>query len=313
MFLAALIGLAPANRRAVAEAWAADERVEFTQVHMGLPVRIVLYARDADLAARAAAAAFDRVAALDAIMSDYRRDSELNRVDTRWRTVSPELFDVLARAVEIARATDGRFDPTVGPLVRLWRDARRTRALPAPDQLSGARAGIGWHHIDLDRRRRAVRLARDGMRLDLGGIAKGWILQDAARVLRDHHVARVLVEGGGDIVAGDPPPGQPGWRIEVHGADESFTSRAARMSNAALATSGPAVQFVEIGGTRYSHVVDPRTGLGLTNNVMAHVIASDGATADALATALTVAGPDRARDLLARFPHVNASVKVSPN
>ena len=150
------------------------------------------------------------------------------------------------------------------------------------------------------------------MRLDLGGIAKGYILEEALHTLRSAGVRRALIEAGGDIVVGDAPPDRDGWRIDVTGADREFAARAAKLTNAALATSGPTAQFVEIDGVRYSHVVDPRTGVGLTNHVTAHVIARDGATADALATALTVARAGDVPRLLSRFPGVRVSVVQGP-
>jgi thiamine biosynthesis lipoprotein len=278
---------------------------------MGLPVRIRLYGPTDEAAKTAATAAFARVAVLDQMMSDYRPDSELRRLGTvvdTWSVVSPDLFVVLDRAVDVARATGGAFDPTVGPLVALWRAARQTRRMPDGAALAAAKRLVGWRHIQLDRSRRAVRLARPGMQLDLGGIAKGYILQQALRSMASLGVTQALVEAGGDIVVGDAPPGRDGWRIDVDGSDAAFAARAARLTNAALATSGPAAQFVEIGGVRYSHVVDPRTGLGLTNHVTARVIAQDGSTADALATALTVVGPNGVPGILSRFPDVVASV-----
>jgi len=278
---------------------------------MGLPVRIRLYGPTDQAAKIAATAAFARVAVLDQMMSDYRPDSELRRLGTvggTWLVVSPELFAVLARASEIARATGGAFDPTVGPLVALWRDARQSRRMPDASALNAAKSLVGWRHIHLDPSRQAIRLARPGMRLDLGGIAKGYIIQQALRTMASLGVTRALVEAGGDIVVGDAPPGRDGWRIDVEGTDAAFSARAARLTNAALATSGPTAQFVEIGGVQYSHVVDPRTGLGLTNHVTARVIAADAATADALATALTVVAPKRVSGILPRFPHVVASV-----
>jgi thiamine biosynthesis lipoprotein len=284
---------------------------EYTEVHMGVPVRVVVYAGGETKGRAAARAAFDRIAALERVMSDYRPDSELRRLEARpaeWVDVSPELFEVMARAIEIARATDGAFDPSVGPLVALWREARRSGRLPEASALARARGLTGWRRIDLDAARRAIRLGVAGMRLDLGGIAKGYILQHALRTLHEHGVARALLEAGGDIVVGDAPPDRPGWRVDAPGADAAFAARAASLTNAALATSGSAMQFVEIDGVRYSHVVDPRTGLGLTNHLQARVIASDGATADALSTALTVLGPTRARAVLARFPGVTASL-----
>ena len=284
-----------------------DLAQEYTQIHMGMPVRMRMFAASPDEARQAATAAFARIAVLDRMMSDYRPDSELRQLSAArgaWRGVSPELYRVLARAVEIARATDGAVDPTVGALVLLWRDARRTGRMPDASAIARAREAVGWQGIELDKSRRAVRLIRRGLQLDLGGIAKGFILEDALRTLRDEGVRRALIEAGGDIVVGDAPPDRDGWRIDVIGADKEFAARAGRLTNSALATSGPTAQFVEIDGVRYSHVVDPRTGLGLSNQVTAYVIAPDGATADALATALTVA-PDLS---VSRFPNVRASV-----
>lgn len=288
---------------------------EYTQVHMGVAVRIVLYGGDEHVVRAAATAAFARIAALDQMMSDYRPDSELRRLEGwpgEWVQVTPQLFTVMARAVDIARTTDGAFDPSIGPFVALWREARRSSRLPDRAMLDSARGLVGWQRIGLDEARRAIRLAAPDMRLDLGGIAKGYILEDALRTLRAHGVTRALLEAGGDIVVGEAPPNSPGWRIEVPGADAAFAARAARLTNSALATSGATVQFVEIDGVRYSHIVDPRTGLGVTNGLVAHVMAPDGATADALATALTVLGLERARGILERFPGVTASLHLEP-
>jgi thiamine biosynthesis lipoprotein len=140
------------------------------------------------------------------------------------------------------------------------------------------------------------------MRLDLGGIAKGFILDEARAAARRTGVTRVLVEAGGDIVAGDAPPGLGGWTVDVPGVTGVLAGRAAAFANGALATSGPTVQFVEIDGVRYSHVVDPATGYGLTRQAVVHVMAPDGATADALATAIGVLGLDCAGRTLRRFP-----------
>lgn len=280
---------------------------EFTQVHMGLPVRLVLHAPNRSAAESAARDAFARIAELDRMMSDYRPDSELREIADKRVRVSPELLAVLRRAVEIAEATNGAFDPTVGPLVALWRHARITRRLPEPSALQSARERSGWRQLELHPESSSIRLRVEDMRLDLGGIAKGYILQEALQILRSRGVTRALVESGGDIVVGDAPPGRAGWRIDVPRADRGFAARAAQLTNAALSTSGPTAQFVEIDGVPYSHVIDPRTGLGLTTRITAHVIAPDGATADALATALTVLGPDAAERVLARFPRVVAA------
>jgi thiamine biosynthesis lipoprotein len=277
---------------------------------MGMPVRLVLYATG-ELQGRAAArAAFDRIAALENVMSDYRPDSEVRRLEMHpgeWIHASADLFAVMIRAVEIAQASDGAFDPTIGPLVAIWREARRSKQLPDPGLLERARARVGWRLLSFDARAQAIRLGTSGMRLDLGGIAKGYILQEALGTLRAHGVSRALLEAGGDVVVGQAPPGRRGWHIEVPLDDAEFMARASALTNAALSTSGPTAQFVEIEGTRYSHVVDPRTGLGLTNGFTAHVIAGDAATADALATALTILGAGARGTFLARFPGVVAN------
>ena len=284
---------------------------EFTQIHMGMAVRLRLYSSTEDHARTAATAAFSRMAELDRMMSDYRPDSELRRLGgagNSWSIVSPDLFAVLDRAVAIASATDGAFDPTVGPLVALWRDARQSGQLPERTAIDRARQQAGWRHLHLDPSRLSVRLGRPGMRLDLGGIAKGYIIQQGLGAMAALGVTRALVEAGGDIVVGDAPPGREGWRIAVGDTDVDLATRAARLTHAALATSGPAAQFVDIAGVKYSHVIDPRTGIGLTNHVTAHVIDADAATADALATAVTVLGPGGLSRIRSRFPHVAVSV-----
>lgn len=274
---------------------------------MGLPVRIVVHTPDEHTARAAARAAFARIAALDRMMSDYRPDSELRRLEHqigRDVRVSLELSAVLGRAVAIAAATDGAFDPTVGPLVTLWREARRTGHMPAAESLRAARERVGWRHLQVDEKNGTVRLAVPGMRLDLGGIAKGYILQEALATLRGHGVDSALLEAGGDLLVGNAPPGRTGWRIDAPGADPEFVARASSLTNAALATSGSTAQFTEMDGVRYSHIVDPRTGLAVTTPYTARVIAMDGATADATATALTVLGPQAAPALTARVPGI---------
>jgi thiamine biosynthesis lipoprotein len=283
---------------------AGQTRHEFRELHMGVEVRIVLYVDTGRSAQRAARAAFDRIAQLEDAMSDYRSESEVRRLERHvgaWVRVSDELFTVLERALEVAEATDGAFDPTVGPLVALWRSARRSGQLPRSRPLDSARSLVGWRQVALDSAGQRVRLRQAGMRLDLGGIAKGFILQRALEALRGQGIRSALVEAGGDIALGDAPPARLGWGIAV--GDTALV-----LANTSVATSGPQVQFVEIAGVRYSHIVDPRTGLGITSSRQATVVATDGALADALATALTILDVDGRARALARFPHVHGVV-----
>ena len=248
----------------------AQVRHEYTEVHMGMPVRVVLFAPSDSVARTAARAAFREIAALDDDLTDYRSGSELEKIESRpgdWVSIKPTTFEVLARALAVAHLTGGAFDPTIGPLTRVWRTARKTQRAPDPSQLDSARALVSHEWLQLDSGRTAARLMRPGMRLDLGGIAKGFILQHALANLERHGVTQAMLEAGGDIVAGAPPPGQKGWRVAVPGADSSFRTRARELERAALATSGPVFQFAEINGRRYSHVIDPASGTGLTTAI----------------------------------------------
>jgi FAD:protein FMN transferase len=301
VFLLGGLGMFPDPNQAMLQ------RFEFTSVHMGTTFRIVLYAQDEKTAKTAADAAFKRIAELDGIMSDYKSTSELMRLCDKAGgeavPVSDDLFKCLTRALEISRLTDGAFDITVGPVVRLWRIARRTMKLPDADDLARARALVGYERVQLDAKNRTVRLTLLGMKLDLGGIAKGWAARAALEVLRQHGIRHALVAGGGDIVVGDAPPGAPGWRIGIAPLDDpnGKPQRYVSLSNAAVSTSGDAEQYVTIGGKRYSHIVDPKTGLGLTARMSVTVIATDGKTSDGLATGMCVLGPERGLPILEKI------------
>jgi FAD:protein FMN transferase len=259
---------------------------------MGMEVRMVMEAPDEATARRAGTAAFDTIAALDQRLSDYRGTSDLRAIEYAAPgalRVHPDVLAVLTRALDIARASDGVFDPTVAPLVTLWRASRESGRLPSESELAAARRLVGWARVEIDAASGTVRLPEPGMRLDLGGIAKGYILQKALATLREHGVTVAMLEAGGDIVAGDARRGSPGWRVGLQVPCSVGDVRGAvDLRNEAFATSGGTTQFVEIDGVRYSHVVDPRTGLGQTTHRTVHVRAPDGATADAWATALSV-------------------------
>src|SRR5437764_14222680 len=284
---------------------AQDVRRQYAELHMGMAVRIVVYAADDATARRAARAAYARIAELEDVMSDYRPESEVRRLAARAGEpvrVSDDLFVVLARAVDLWRRSEGAFDVTVGPFVELWRTARRTGALPPRAALDSAARRVGSDKVHLDSVARTVRLDTPGMRIDLGGIAKGYILDRALDALRAQGVTRALLEAGGDIVLGDVPPGRRGWRIALPEGDTI-------LANHPVSTSGDTEQFVIIGGVRYSHVIDPRTGKGLTSRREATVVAPDGVTADGLATALTLVDDARGARLLQSFPQAVARVR----
>jgi FAD:protein FMN transferase len=274
-------------------------RFEFTETHMGSEFKVVLYTTDESIARSASRAAFARVAALDAILSDYQPESELMRLCDQAGgppvAVSADLFGVLEQSRLMYQRSEGAFDVTVGPVVRLWRRARRDRKMPAPKLLAKARVLVGLDQMRLDARARTVQLMKAGMKLDVGGIAKGYACGEAIAVLRQNGVLSALVAGSGDIVVSDPPPNAAGWTIGI-GPLEAPTApprHFLRLKNAAVSTSGDAERYVEIGGKRYSHIVDPQTGLGVVDRSSVTVVARDGATADSTDTAVYVLGPER--------------------
>lgn len=228
-------------------------RFEFAQVHMGTEFKIVLYAPDPELAAQASDAAFHRIAMLDATMSDYNPGSELMRLCRQAGgppvRVSDDLFRVLEQSQQLAERSHGAFDITVGPIVRLWREARARRQLPDPKTLAQAMKLVGHMNLRLDPKEETAQLLKPGMLLDLGGIAKGFAADEAIAVLKAHGIQRALVAGAGDIRTSAPPPDRDGWLIAIAPLDagEKSGDRFFLLHDGAVSTSGDAEQHVEIG------------------------------------------------------------------
>jgi thiamine biosynthesis lipoprotein len=313
LILAAIVLLFGVRPTSPAEP-AALARYEFTEPQMGVPFKIVVYAADDQVANRAARAAFARIAKLNSILSDYEDDSELVLLSrgsphAAPLKVSDDLFRVLALSQDLARRSDGAFDVSVGPLVQLWRRARRQRALPSADLLQRARAAVDYHAIKLDAREKTVQLTKPRMRLDLGGIGIGYAVDEALTVLKIEGIRSAMIDASGDIGTLDAPPGEPGWRIGI--APDKSTGAPTRhvlLKNSALTVTGDAHQFVEIDGVRYSHIVDPRTGLGMTDRSEVTVIAKDCTTADSHDTAISVLGPKKGLTFAAATPGVEALI-----
>lgn len=296
-------GTAGELRREPAPAAAAPARFEFVAPQMGTLFKVTLYAPDAGTAERGARAALARVRELNRILSDYDPDSEAMRLcrapPGAAVPVSGDLWAVLRLSHDLAERSGGAFDATIGSAVALWREARRTRRLPTPgERLAALRSG-GHAHLRLDEPARTATLLVPGLRLDFGGIAKGYAADAALAVLRAQGLPHAMVAASGDLALGDAPPGTSGWRVALEpfgrGSRGPVTIVAA---NVGISTSGDAEQFVEIDGVRYSHVVDPATALGLTSAVAVTVVARRGVLADALATACSVLA---ARDAVPRI------------
>jgi thiamine biosynthesis lipoprotein len=250
---------------------------------MGTVVRIAIYANDA----APLKAAFQRIAELDERLSDYKKDSELNRLcrtHNQAVPVSEDLFRVLEASEKLSRLTDGAFDVTIGPVTHLWRLGKLADM--------EAKSRVGYKNLVLDRRHRTAELKLAGMQLDLGAIAKGYAADEALRTLRGLGVKSALIAVSGDIAASDAPPGSSGWKVRLEGPGEEIL-----LHNAAVSTSGDTEQSREIGGMRYSHIIDPKTGLGLRSSMVVTVIARRGLDADPIATAVSVVGEQRGREI----------------
>ncbi len=271
--------------------------------HMGTLFRIQLYTTDTQTAQNAFHAAFARVAQLDEILSDYNPRSELNRLPN---PVSADLFTVLQASQRFAEASDGAFDVTVGPLTRLWREARKTHRLPDPDAIALARTHSGFRKLHLDPITRAVTLDDPRMQLDLGGIAKGYAADEALAALSRLGIRSALVAASGDLAFSDAPPGKPGWTI-------ALPSQTVVLKNGAVSTSGDSEQHLNSDGRRYSHIIDPATGIGLTGGIEVSVIGKFGIETDAAATAFSVLGPERGQAFIDRQPGLTAIVACPPH
>ena len=282
------------------------ERFEAVEPHMGSMVRMVAYAHDISQARQAFSAAFARVAELDSILSEYKPDSELNRLcASRSAIASRDLFNVLEGAQRLSEESDGAFDITAGPLIRLWRETRKTRILPDAQRLEAARALTGWRKLKLDPTTRRATLTTPGMQLDVGGIAKGFVADEALAVLTRHGIASAMVAASGDIAVSHPPPGKRSWTITV---ELLGGTRDLEIHDAAVSTAGDTEQFVELGDVRYSHILDPKTGMALTRRIAVSVVAPTGLEADGLDTAISVLGREPGVALMKRHPKARAVI-----
>ena len=287
---------------------------EAVEPHMGTLFRIKLYAPDEPAAAHAFRAAFDRVAALDDTLSDYKPASELNRICKNAVgspvMVSDDLLRVLTASQQLAVATGGEFDITLGPVIHLWRQARKDGRVPDTADLARVSAYCGYRTLHIDPAARTVKLDQASMELDVGGIAKGDAADQALKVLNGLGIHSALIAASGDLAFSNAPPGRPGWSIGIDSFDRAnapFT-RVLQLSNAAVSTSGDTEQHLDAGGKRYSHIIDPKTDVGLTQGIAVTIIARHGIEADGLATAVSVIGAARGLQFVDSTPGVAALI-----
>jgi thiamine biosynthesis lipoprotein len=292
---------------------------KFTAVepHMGTLMQIECYAHSQAQAEAAFRAAFDRIAQLDNTLSDYKPDSELNGVTAtavdRPVPVSPDLFRILAASQKLSGESGGAFDITLGPVTRLWRAARKVNRLPDPTEVHAALALCGYRKMHLDASQHTVWFEQSGMLLDAGGIAKGYAADEALAVLTKRGISSALVAASGDLAFSDAPPGQAGWKVGVDSFDKTnvpFT-KVLVLANAAVSTSGDMEQHLDANGTRYSHLINPGTGIGLTKHITVTVVARRGIDADSTTKVVSILGEARGLAFIDAHPGLAALVVSS--
>lgn len=282
-------------------------KFSFQAPKMGSLFNMVIYSRDSASAAAAAAHAYRFIDTLNRIYSDYLPDSELNMLcatsgNGKWIKVSQPLYEILYTAYEAGKISGGSFDITMGPLIRIWRTARREKKLPAKDSLIAAKNKVGYRLMAFDSRHKSVRLKKAGMQLDLGGIAKGETAQKVCDRLSELGFPYALLDAGGDIVAGSVPPGIEGWKVGINlpGREELMDNQLL-LRNKAVTTSGDLYQYVELNGKRYSHIINPFTGYALTESRNVTVISDKGINADWLTKACSILPVKKCMKLTGKF------------
>ncbi len=279
---------------------------------MGTLATLTAVAADDTLAAAAVERGYARLEDVNRLMSDYTADSEIGRVNQllagQSLALSTETFQCLRQGLEVSRASGGAFDITCRPFVALWKKSASLGRLPTEEELTRTWQLVGPDRIILNFAERTVSPAVNGVQVDLGGIAKGYALDLAAAAMRQAGAASVCVDVGGDVLAlGTAADGRP-WRIGVKHPFQDGLVAILLLSDRAVATSGVQQRFHEIDGKRYSHIIDPRTGWPAEQAPSVTVIAADGITADAWATAFSVLTIEEGRRLIAEGRTPNLEV-----
>lgn len=245
--------------------------------------------------------AIDEIRRVERLFSAFSADSEISRINATGKgrsvKVQPEVFDLIVRAVKFSESTGGAFDITVKPLVDLWSAARKDLRVPSETEIRAALEKVGFRNLILDKAAGTLIFAKDGMAIDMAGIAKGYAADRAAKTLLDHGIANAVVDCGGDMRCIGRRSKPDRWRVAVrHPRQKGSTFLQLELEDAAIDTSGDYERFFTVEGRRYSHIIDPRTGYPVGDDIVsASVIAADSVTADALATAICVLGLEGSR------------------
>lgn len=280
---------------------AQNKKFIFTENKMGSPFNLIFVTNDSLKAHLIAHDCFNLIDSLSQIFSDYDATSEVNKINAsaglRPIKVSPAMLDLLLLSKQAYHKSLGAYDITIGPLSLLWRKARKKQEFPTKAAIETTRQLIGFGQLLINKEKATIFLPKKGMRLDFGGIAKGYIAQWVIDYLKSSGIKEALADAGGDISISGAPLNSKGWLVGVNVPEtaDDLLSKKLELTSISVATSGDVYQFIENKGVKYSHIINPKTGYGVTSLRNVTVIAPLGATADWLATACSILPIDLAK------------------
>ena len=276
-----------------------------TRLIMGTYADISVYGSDRENAAQAIKEAFEEMERLDGLMSNYKSSSELSRINREASRAptkcAPELLGVIEVSLDYSTLTEGAFDITVEPLVDKWGFYTGKVRVPNMDEIKSILPAVSYKNIDIQGQgdSKLIAFRHPGTKIDLGGIGKGYAADKAVEVLKRRGITSALVNLGGNIYALGRPPGASAWKIGVqHPRQRDFLLGYLELENKGVATSGDYERFFMIDGKRYSHIIDPRTGMPAQGLISVTVTADSAMEADALSTGAFILGPKRGAELL---------------
>lgn len=282
---------------------AQEKRFHFTENKMGSPFNIIFYHTDSSEAVEIAKKCFAIVDSLNNIYSDYAPASEISLLAEnaylKPQSISDDLLYMLMESKNAWNKSGKVFDISIGTLTSLWRKARKEKRFPSKSEIKKAKRLTGINKLQVDTINKTVYFTSKGLRLDFGGIVKGYAAQRVIDYLTNKKITHALTDAGGDIVMSEAPPGKSGWTIGINLPlqENELWDQNLLLANYSVATSGDVYQFISHKGKKYSHIIDPRTGYGVRSQRNVTVIAKDGKKADWLATACSILPTRKALNL----------------
>ena len=282
---------------------AQTRKFSYSEMKMGSAFNLIIVSADSNKANHLARKSYELVDSLNHIFSNYDSSSELSKINASAGLLpykmSRAMLDLVQKSQYAYIQSKGAYDISIGPLSSLWRDARKAKLFPEASTVLATKKLVGFAQIKINKRLGTIFLPNANMQLDFGGIAKGYIAQWVINFLKANGIQQALVDAGGDIVMSGAPLNQQGWLIGVNLPEttDQLLNKKLQLSNCSVATSGDVFQFIEYKGVKYSHIINPLTGYGVTNLRNVTIVAKTGATADWLATACSILPIQEAKQL----------------